>query len=284
VSTPTSDDLEGVRTWTNPVNRFFVYRLHYTADPKKRDPAWRREAKAGMPDRGWAREYEISFETPEGEPVFPEFTPSTMVRPTPVLPDARLLRGWDFGHVCPAVVFAQLDAFGRLRVVRELLLPHSTVLQLAHAVRVTSTELMGRPVNGFDAGDPAGEAFTDLGQVRATLAEQGFTLQTHRAHKESYEALRARLLQDVFVPGEGKSPALLIDPSCPELIRAMTGGFHLSSKPPYKPVEVHPSKDIVDALRYLHTNLLGIQSDHLSAMAKAARIDWAWGQEQGVPL
>jgi hypothetical protein len=76
----------------------------------------------------------------------------------------------------------------------------------------------------------------------------------------------------------------LIDPSCVTLISAMTGAFALSAKPPFKPQEVHPFKDIVDALRYLHTNLLGVQSDHLSAMAKAARIDWAWGQEQGVPL
>jgi hypothetical protein len=278
----TTEDAPGVRTWTNPVNQFFVYRLHYTADPAKRDPAWRLKAKAGMPERGWLREYEISFETPEGEPVFPEFQPATMVRPLRVLPDARLLRGWDFGHVCPAVVLAQMDAFGRLCILREILLPHSTVLQLAYAVRVASTTLMGKPVDGFDAGDPAGEAFTDLGQVRTTLAEQGFTLQTHRSHKESYEALRARLLQDVYVPGEGKTPALLIDPSCSTLIAAMSGGFSLSAKPPFKPVEVHPYKDVVDALRYLHTNLLGIQSDHLVAMHKAARVDWAWGQPEGV--
>jgi len=270
---------EGIRTWTNPVNRFRVLRLHYTADPAKRSSAWRLAAKAGMPDRGWNREYEISFESPEGEPVFPEFQPSTMVRDVPILPDARLLRGWDFGHVCPAVVFAQLDAYGRLRIVREVLLPHSTILQLVHAVRQATVELMGKPVDCFDAGDPAGEAFTDLGQVRATLAENGIALQTHRAHKESYEALRARLLQDVFVPGEGKSPALVIRPTCSVLIAAMTGAFSLSSKPPFKPVELHPFKDVVDALRYLHTNLLGVQSNHLTAMFTAARADWAWGRE-----
>lgn len=277
------DTPEGIRVWTNPVNGFTVYRLHYTADPNKRSHAWKLSAKAGMPDRGWNREYEISFESPEGEPVFPEFQASTMVRHVPVLPEARLLRGWDFGHVCPAVVFAQLDAHGRLRIVREILMPHSTLLQLAHAVRLATVELMGKPTDCFDAGDPAGEAFTDLGQVRQTLAEQGITLQTHRAHKESYEALRARLLQDVFVPGEGKSPALLIDATCTTLIGAMSGAFSLSTKPPFKPVELHPYKDVVDALRYLHTNLLGVQSNHLAAMHKAARVDWAWGAEGATP-
>jgi hypothetical protein len=229
-----------------------------------------------MPERGWRREYEIAFDAPEGEPVFPEFNAARMVRECPLLPDARLLRGWDFGHVAPAVVFAQLDTSGRLIVHRELILPHSTLYQLAHAVQEATIDLMGRSVPTFDAGDPAGEAFTDLGQVRATLADCGIALQTHRAHKESYEALRQRLLREVLIPGEGTTPAFLIHPRCTTLIAALTGGFHLSTKPPYKPVEVHPDKDVVDALRYLHTNLLGIQSDHITAMHTAARADWAW--------
>lgn len=275
-ATASQEPIPGLRLWTNPKNQFRICRLHYTADPAKRDPAWRRATSAGMPERGWRREYEIAFDAPEGEPVFPEFNPSRMVRDLAVLPDARLLRGWDFGHVAPAVVFAQLDAHGRLRVLRELILPHSTLFQLAHAVKEASIDLMGRDVPTFDAGDPAGEAFTDLGQVRATLADCGISLQTHRAHRESYEALRQRLMRDVLVQGEGPTPSFLVHPRCAVLIEALSGAFHLSTKPPFKPVEVHPMKDVVDALRYLHTNLLGVQSDHVHAMHQASRADWAW--------
>lgn len=251
-------------------------RVHYSADPAKTSPEWIAAARAGMPERGWQREYEVSFDTPEGEAVFPEFRPQTMVREFGVLPDARLLRGWDFGHVCPAVIFAQLDAYGRFRVLSELILEGSSLDQLVHAAQMRTVELVGRQVECFDAGDPAGEAFTDLGQVKQILANYGIFLSTLRMRTESYHALRKRLLTDVMVPKEGPSPSFLVRPSCPILIEALSGAFVLGTKEPFKPQQTHPYKDVVDATRYLHDNLLGLQADHLTAMREAARADWVW--------
>src|SRR5436853_216061 len=92
-----------------------VAQLHFTADPAKRDPAWKEQAKAGMPDRGWAREYELSFDAPAGDAVFPEWT-AAHIRPIRPLTDTRILRGWDFGGTAPAVGFAPTDPWGRLLV------------------------------------------------------------------------------------------------------------------------------------------------------------------------
>lgn len=268
---------DGIQVWRNAKNRFVVARVHYTADAEKRTPEWRARAKAGMPERGWRREYEISFDTPEGEPVFPEFDPARMVRPLQVNPAARLLRFWDFGHVCPCVTFHQLDVWGRLLGLRELVLWGSSLDQQIEAVKAMTVELMGKPVDCFDAGDPAGEAMTDLGQVTSELAKAGILLHTMRSREGSYQALRQRFLRAVQVPGEGPSAAYLVDPvGCPHLVRALSGGFHKSPRPPYKPVDAHPAKDLCDTVRYGNDNLLGATSDHVAAMREMARADWAW--------
>lgn len=63
----------GVIVNKNPHNKFCAIRLHYTADPSKRSVLWLEEAKAGMREADFAREYEIDFTAHFGEKVFPEF-------------------------------------------------------------------------------------------------------------------------------------------------------------------------------------------------------------------
>ena len=268
---------EGFWTHRNPKNRFCVAHLSYTADPAKRTPEWEAEARAGMPDRAWAREYGLSFESPAGTAVFLEFSPAHL-KPVPILPEGRILRGWDFGAVAPAVVFAQVDLHGRLLVQGELVLEHVSLGQLADAVLARTLELYGRRGPCFDAGDPAGEAMTDLGAIRRELQPHGILLETCRA-PESYDQLRARLLRQVYVPKEGLTPALLIHPRCAVLVEAMQGAFHYSDRPTQRdprPVPTHPYKDVADALRYLHDALAGRRADHTTRAREIARADWAW--------
>lgn len=275
---------EGVTEWENRRNGFYVARVHYSADPAKRTDAWKIEAKKGLDKKGWLREYEISFDIPEGEPVFPEYDPGRMKRPLAVLPESRLCRFWDFGHVCPVCLFAQVDVWGRLRILREVILPHTLLEGLIMAVQAMTFELMGRPdVNCFDAGDPSGEKMTDLGQVRAILSDHSIALHTAPSSPSgtwgpegSYAALRSRLLRSVVVPIEGPSPMFLVDPQCPVLDAALAGAFHKSSKPPHAPVDVHPYKDVCDATRYGNTNLLGVSSDWMKKMGQVARADARW--------
>src|SRR5262249_25011124 len=60
--TKAAQPLTGVTEWDCPRNGVHVVEIHYTADPNKRDPAWKREAQRGMPPRGWAREFEITWD------------------------------------------------------------------------------------------------------------------------------------------------------------------------------------------------------------------------------
>ena len=276
--TTAAQPLPGVTEWTCPRNGVHVVEVHYTADPAKRDPQWKREAQRGMPPRGWAREFEIAWDLASGEPVLPEYVPALMRRAMPTNQAGRLLRGWDFGQVCPVTIFAQVDAWGRLLVLGELVMEHASLTAQIEATRAMTLDLMGDPKPPtYDAGDPEALHEMELGSIRRELLKAGIVLQTFGGRGErSYEQLRQRLLRRVVVPGEAEpSPALLVSPRCPILHSAMSGGFARHAKTG-KPLPTHPYKDAVDALRYLNDNLLGATADWMVKLQAIAKADCAW--------
>lgn len=269
--------LDGLKTWVNPKNGFTVLQVHYTADPAKRGADWRANAKAGMLERGWRREYEIDWAAPEGEPVIPEFDPHIHVKEFGWLRGGRVLRGWDPGFESPAVVIAQLSPHGQLRVYAEVIPFNTPLMSLIPMVKSATLDLTPDVINVFDAGDPSATRETDLGNVHKVLKEHGIVLATHRpGHSASYEDFRKRFRETIFVTGEGHQPAILIHARCKMLISALGGAFHLSHHAPYNPVRVHPYTDVVDALRYLHDNLASSNTQWKQDMSKMARSDWAW--------
>lgn len=277
VTAKTAESWPGVTSWVNPRNGFTVFRLHYTADPRKNDPTWKDLARRGIPERDWRREYEIDWTSPEGEPVIPEYDAQVHERALTPNPALRLLRFWDPGFVSPAVVFAQLTTHGQLRVVGELAPFNTPLTQLCPMVWAMTDELVGHR-NVFDAGDPASEANDAHGSITAELARFGVFLRTNRpGTEESYRTLRSRFMQRIFVPGVGHEPAVTVDPGrCPILVEALRGAFHLSPHPPYRPVAEHPYKDIVDALRYGSDNLAYVNKEFQSQLRQMARNDWQW--------
>lgn len=255
----------GIQEWRNAKNRLAILRLHWTADASKRSPEGRVQMAALAAEigkRAWLREYEIDWAAPEGEPVIPEFAPATHVQPVRIDPLRRLLRFWDFGFVSPVVLFGQLTDAGQVRIAHELC-PFNTPLdQLLPMVFATTRELVHDPRKVFDAGDPAATSQTDLGSAADICQRAGIRLHTARPGSEvSYAGLRARMLQRLWIPGDGECPGIVIDPGCRNLIEALSGAFHLSPYPPYRPVKEHPYKDAVDALRYGLDNLTTTSDD-----------------------
>lgn len=317
METPTdvSRPRPGVQEWTNPRNGFHVLELKYTADPGKRDPAWKAQAARGMHPRQFKREYEIDWASSEGEPVIPEFAEETHVQAVAVDPTLRLLRFWDFGFDSPVVLFAQLTLWDQLRVLRELCVFNVTIHDLVPAAEAIAKQLLGMdaflggmratdfggktaadepvptalplpfaaPPRGdpfaaerrvFDAGDPEGYSRKSLGMEAAVLARHGLRLHIARPGTgESYEALRARFLRRVMVPGVGQQPAIVIAPECRQLRQALGGAFARSTLPPYKPKKDHPFKDLVDALRYGNDNLDALKSTTQRDLRTAALRD-----------
>lgn len=266
----------GISEWRNPRNSFFVCKLHYTADPTKRSGEWRKKTSEGLSLRAWQREYEISWTSPEGEPVVPEFDANFHVRDTTITRDSKLLRFWDFGAVSPVVLFGQLSAYGQVLIHRELC-PFNTPLdQLLPTVKAISLDLVTR-TDYFDAGDPEVDSVGSLGSIAELLQRAGITMHTNRPGKEvSYATIRDKFLKRVYIPRLGHEPAVIISPRCPNLIEALSGGFHLSALPPYRAVKAHPMKDLVDALRYGFDNLDAAGADHDVILKKLASGDRAW--------
>jgi len=155
----------GVRQWTNKLNGFFVLSLHYTADPAKRDPAWKAKTSKGMHPRAWRREYEIDWASPEGEPVVPEYDEATHVRALVVDPGLRLLRFWDFGFDSPVVLFGQLTLWDQLLIHRELCPFNTTLRQLIPAAEAVAKQLLGLDayLGGLRADDFTGHEASDTG-------------------------------------------------------------------------------------------------------------------------
>jgi len=62
----------GLTIRRNPKNKFVVCRLHYSADPVKDTPEWEQEARMGIDNATFEREYNISYTAMFGQKVFPQ--------------------------------------------------------------------------------------------------------------------------------------------------------------------------------------------------------------------
>jgi len=274
--TTAGQPLPGVTEWTCPRNGVHVVEVHYSADPHKRDPAWKKEAMRGMPPRGWQREFEIAWDLGGGDPMLPEYVPALMRREIRTNQAGRLLRGWDFGQVCPVTIFAQVDAWGRLLVLAELVMEHASLTAQIEATKAMTLELIGAVGPTFDAGDPEALHEMELGSIRRELLKAGIVLQTFSNHAHRFEGLRQRMLRRVVVPGEPEpSPALLVSPRCPILHSALSGGFARHPKTG-KPMPTHPYKDVCDALDYLNDNIMGASAEWMVKLQAIAKADCAW--------
>jgi len=118
---------KGIRVRYNR-NGWVALELHYSMVPW-RDPdtvegaAWVEEEQGSTPINDWEQEYEISFETYDGVPVYgmdfkPGFHSTNEILFRTDLPT---LRSWDYGYRRPYVLFAQENRAGQLFCIYEML-------------------------------------------------------------------------------------------------------------------------------------------------------------------
>lgn len=135
----------GLQIRKNKKNKFVVCRLHYTADPAKREPWWKEEAKLGLPEAKFRQEYELDYTAMFGEKVFPQihqFPEKIIVKqPHPEIPDhLTLYAGLDWGIVNPTSfhVYAYLkneDGEDTIFVVWEHYEPTKDLTELVRKIR-----------------------------------------------------------------------------------------------------------------------------------------------------
>ena len=121
VGTP-AQVIPGYAAWTNKGNKFRVVAIHYTADPRKRNPEWKKREQEGMPLSLWLAEYEMCFDVASGRPVYlHEWRPQVMLVSGIKTEKTRpILVGLDFGYHHPAMIAAQMRYAQQLCILRAL--------------------------------------------------------------------------------------------------------------------------------------------------------------------
>ena len=208
-----------------------------------------------------------------GEAVFKKsFVPDFHLRSgLQVIPASPLLMGGDWGRT-PAVLFAQMDARGRLCVLKELTAENMNVEMFYSTVVkpfVTDNYLGMRQ---FLIGDPAGATKSDRSEesIFEILDRLGFTGVPAPTNDidPRLRAVESRMLQ-----ASGGEAGLLIDPDgCPLLARALKREYKYARRKngsvDDRPEKSHPWSDLADALQYL---CLGVETN---AVERATRREW----------
>jgi len=258
---PVKTPMEGVTVWKNPRNEFLVIDLHYTANPAKRGPEFREGLRRTLPIRRFRMEYEKSWETFEGKPVYEDFNEGihlTRTKPS-FLPMLPLLIGWDSSGLTPAAVLGQLQG-EQLVVFREVIGTGMGSLRFCPLVSETIKlnypslpDVTDYTINFFDPAAFKKNEITEQTYLQ-TLNQAGFRrcFPGPMTWNKRVDAVTRRLT-GLF---QGKPKILIYEPDCPTLVAGFKGGFRYpdsyadaeQDKPrPIKDAHSHPH----DALQYL---------------------------------
>lgn len=266
--------MEGVEVWKNPKNEFMVIDLHYTANPDKRGDIFRDSLKKTLPLRKYRMEYEKSWETFEGKPVYEDF--NERIHITHSRPSAHtglpLLLGWDSSGLTPACVIGQLQG-ERLYIMREIIeagmganrfVPH-VVSQLAiYYPQITNLET--QTISFFD---PAGFKKNEITEETylQVMVKSGF--RQIRPGPQTWNKRVEGVTDWLLGLAAGSAKFQVYEKDCPTLVAGLKGGFRYpdnvaSSEPdklrPVKDIHSHPN----DALQYLCGGLKAHQRSNYS--------------------
>jgi len=199
----------------------------------------------------------------KGKPVYRAFVPDLHVakRPIPYNPHLPLLVGFDAG-LTPSAIFGQLWPDGRLCILAELTTENMGAVRFCREkFKPLVAMRFPKPLLQF-AGDPAivQRAQTDERSVKEALEKElGI-----RVYPASSNTLSDRLgaVEHFMCMLTEHGPALLIDPSCVQLIRGFKSGYRyavsnkgLAAESPEKNAFSHPH----DAMQYLAMEAKGGQ-------------------------
>lgn len=258
ITAATSDDriLPIVR---NKRNDFTIVTLHYSADPSKNTDEWIHEAKKGMPERGWLREYEIDYSVYEGKAFFPEFKQFN-IQESEYFDRETIYRGWDYGFHRPACLITKLNDKDQWCWLEVILGEDEGIMDFGKRIRKHClTHFPGAYY--IDVGDPAGEQKSDKSEKTSVqiLEALGIYVRSRKQPiKQGAEIIRQKLQMRV----DG-IPGLIVNPNQPIIIDGFKGGLHYPEAKEGKPQREYYEKDgyydhVFDCGRYLATEMFTV--------------------------
>lgn len=275
----------GVEIWRNRKNSFVVVQIHYTADPDKRSESFREGKRSSMPYSQYKQEYEISWDTQEGKPVYMDWNRSfhgskVSLRPVLGLP---LILGVDQG-LFGAVIVMQYEG-EVLTTLKEYCAENMGAERFCDLV-------MGKLRQDFKdwrnfkddfivGMDPTAFNRRDVDErTYASVWSKHFRV---NPGANKFEERRSAVEKFLTKANKGSACFRVSMPDCPILTRGFDGGYHY----PEKYFEIEPNKarpeknqdsNPHDALQY------GITA-FLSKIGKKAvsvpRPHYAWSGENG---
>lgn len=272
---PVKSPMEGVDVWLNPENGFLVIDLHYTANPAKRGALFRDGLKKTLPIRQYRMEYEKSWETFEGRPVYEDF--NELVHVTRVRPQYHiglpLLIGWDSSGLTPAAVLAQLQG-EQLIIFREIVgqgmgaarfVPHVAQEIAQHYPMIT--DLREQTISFFDPAAFKKSELTEQTYLSYMIAG-GF--RQIRPGPMGWKKRVESVVEWLIGLSRGQAKFLIFEEDCPTLVAGFKGGFRYpdsvsESEPdaakPIKDIHSHPH----DGLQYLCGGLKSYRGENYQA-------------------
>jgi hypothetical protein len=194
-----------------------------------------------------------------GKPVVPTFNRDLHVSKTKLLPNQykQLVIGYDPGLTGTALIFGQEDSFGRLLIIDEIILAGYGTERMCNDKLIP---LLNAKYRGFEviiAPDPAcqSRAQTNETSVMDILKQQKFKKYWDvKVGPTNFIAPRLAAIEHFTTRLTEKGPAFLIDPSCRNIIKALSSGWRYEKtkngnekEQPEKNASSHPG----DATTYL---------------------------------
>jgi hypothetical protein len=260
---PVKNPMEGVKVWRNPRNKFVVVDLHYTANPEKRGDAWREAIKQSMPRKDFEQEYESSWSTYDGKPVYGDYNKNIHLRKgkMDIEPGSPLLFGVDFG-LSPAMLMTQMIG-RRLKLHKEFIESDGSIDKLGSVVwRYLEVNFL----NWIHHIDDMIYVFVDPAGFQRSQADSRTCIDV--LHKIGFKNIRPgpigwevrrKGVEDYLIKTYGEGPGLEIcEEECPLLVEGFGGGYRY----PEKAIEIEPTKitPVKDKYSHIHDALQMVAS------------------------
>ena len=280
VTTPNGEEELFFPSWHNESNGRAKITLHWSEHPH-RDEKWKVDTKRklNLTDVQWNREYELSFATPAGDPVYPVYGQHNKVEiePKEYLP---LIFGLDPGFPQGAV-WCQYDEYGKFFVYEEAVGDHKeddigdfgrycrTVTERLfpfHWRKFLSLPTEQRNQVHWGDGDPMLGHKTDVSKLtRYQMFAAQYPIIINWCQKFALDAIP--LLYKKMIPQQDGQPLFYVHPRCKRLITGLEGGYSYPPKKEGRAYDRSPIKDgkydmVQNALEFVVNNeITEIKSD-----------------------
>lgn len=253
--------LPGIEIYKNEKNRFIVFQIHYSANPRKTDPEYIASVKAGMPIRQFMQEYELQWDSFEGQPVYADWDKNLHGSKEDLCAEVGLplFRGWDFG-LTPACLIAQMQG-DQLVILREITAINMGAQRFKELVvrecKQHYPAWHDQEKHWIDVVDPSGffRKDTDENTCAKILSAAPNKIKPLPGQVTWEE--RRTAVEHFLTRHTKKGPCFKVDMAkCPILTRGFNGGYRYDEKAfDIEPNKPRPLKDehshIQDALQYI---------------------------------